>query len=253
MRNSMRGISFFLVLVLMAAVALSGCSTRRYAREAATTAAAAVDAKLPALVDKDRELGERIDAVDRRAQTGISEAQAARQGAATADQKAVAADTKATAAQEAATTADGKAVTADRKAEDALGRVSRLSLASLENYQVTDTQTVTFQFNRSSLSNNAKATLDRIASSVQNQGGYVVELRGFTDSTGSESYNYGLSQRRAESVRRYLVEKNVPLRRISLVGLGESNPAADNRTAAGRQQNRRVQIQVLRAQGQSGM
>lgn len=249
MRNSMRRISFFVVLVLMAAVALSGCATRQYARDEA----AAVDAKLPALVDKDRELGERIQAVDGRAQTGISEAQAARQAAATADQKAVAGDTKATAAQEAATTADGKAVTADRKAEDALGRINRLSLASLENYQVTETQTVTFPVNRSSLSNDAKATLDGIARSVQNQRAYVIELRGFTDSTGSESYNYGLSQRRAESVRRYLVEKNVPLLRISLVGLGKSNPAADNRTAAGRQQNRRVQIQVLRAQGQSGM
>ena len=248
MRNSMRRISFFVVLVLMAAVALSGCSTRRYAREVA----AAVDAKLPALVDKDRELGERIEAVDRRAQTGISEAQAARQAAATADQKAVAADTKATAAQQAATTADGKTVTADRKAEDALGRMNRLSLASLENYRVTDTQTVTFPVNRSSLSNDAKATLERIANSVQNQRAYVIEVRGFTDSTGSESYNYGLSQRRAESAQRYLLEKNVPLLRISLVGLGESNPAADNRTAAGRQQNRRVQIQVLRAQGQSG-
>jgi outer membrane protein OmpA-like peptidoglycan-associated protein len=183
----------------------------------------------------------------------MSEAQAARQAAATADQKAVAGDTKATAAQEAATTADGKAVTADRKAEDALGRINRLSLASLENYQVTETQTVTFPVNRSSLSNDAKATLDGIARSVQNQRAYVIELRGFTDSTGSESYNDGLSQRRAESVRRYLVEKNVPLLRISLVGLGKSNPAADNRTVAGRQQNRRVQIQVLRAQGQSGM
>ncbi len=75
----------------------------------------------------------------------------------------------------------------------------------------------------------------------------MIELQGFTDSTGSESYNINLSQRRAENVLRYLVSKNVPLFRVSIVGLGEANPVADNKTRAGRDQNRRVEVRILKA------
>jgi OOP family OmpA-OmpF porin len=79
------------------------------------------------------------------------------------------------------------------------------------------------------------------------QSGYLVEIQGFTDSTGSENTNVALSQRRAENVLRYLVGKGVPLHRISIIGLGEANPAADNTTRDGRAQNRRVEIRVLRS------
>src|SRR5437870_7852254 len=93
-------------------------------------------------------------------------------------------------------------------------------------------------------------TLDAVADSVATrQGGDLIELEGFTDKIGTEKYNLGLSDRRVESVLRYLVSKGVPLYRISLVGLGEADPVADNQTAAGREQNRRVEIQVLRSLG----
>ena len=65
-------------------------------------------------------------------------------------------------------------------------------------------------------------------------------MQGFTDSIGSEAYNLKLSQRRADSVRQYLVDKGVPASRLDAVGKGEGSPIADNATAEGRAQNRRV-------------
>ncbi len=71
----------------------------------------------------------------------------------------------------------------------------------------------------------------------------VVEVRGYTDSTGSEPYNIKLSQRRAESVMSYLKEHGVT-NRLSAKGFGPSNPIADNKTKEGRLANRRVVLHV---------
>jgi OOP family OmpA-OmpF porin len=69
-------------------------------------------------------------------------------------------------------------------------------------------------------------------------------ISGHTDSTGSDAYNQDLSQRRAESVRAYLVSQGSPADKLSAVGYGESNPVADNGTKEGRAQNRRVELSV---------
>src|SRR5262249_21631702 len=117
-----------------------------------------------------------------------------------------------------------------------------------DNYTQSEVQTVTFDLNKANLSNQAKSTLDMVAGGLSGQRtGYMLELQGYTDSTGSEQYNIGLSQRRAESVQRYLVSKNIPLFRVSIVGLGKDNPIADNKTSQGRAQNRRVEVRVLKA------
>ncbi|MGB5258265.1 MAG: OmpA family protein [Woeseiaceae bacterium] len=73
----------------------------------------------------------------------------------------------------------------------------------------------------------------------------VVEVAGHTDSTGSDSYNQSLSERRAQSVSRYLTAQGVIPQRVITVGMGESRPVADNTTAAGRQANRRVEITMV--------
>ena len=73
----------------------------------------------------------------------------------------------------------------------------------------------------------------------------VVEVAGHTDSTGSEDYNQGLSERRASSVSRYLVAKGISDQRFITVGMGELRPVADNATAEGRQSNRRVEITMV--------
>jgi OOP family OmpA-OmpF porin len=73
----------------------------------------------------------------------------------------------------------------------------------------------------------------------------AVIAEGHTDSIGSDAYNQKLSEQRAESVRRYLVNGGIEAGRISTEGFGESRPVASNQTADGRAQNRRVELRVL--------
>ena len=68
---------------------------------------------------------------------------------------------------------------------------------------------------------------------------------GHTDSIGSDAYNQALSVRRAEAVKAYLVTKGVAANRITASGKGKSQPVADNRTAAGREKNRRVDVEII--------
>jgi len=219
---------------------LSGCASRKYVRQQ-------TQALEPAIQEANngvKENAERIDAVDRRAQQGITAAGAA-------DQKAAAAQTAANNAATAAQAADRKADTANQGVQTANNRINTLEtrVAGInDNYTQSESQTVLFAFNKATLDDKAKATLDSIASSVSGlRTGYMLELQGYTDARGSEQYNIGLSQRRAEAVERYLVSKQVPLFRISIVGLGKDNPVADNKNEQGRTQNRRVEVRVLRS------
>jgi outer membrane protein OmpA-like peptidoglycan-associated protein len=86
--------------------------------------------------------------------------------------------------------------------------------------------------------------LDRVANILVRYPQTTILVEGHTDSTGSEAYNQQLSERRAHSVKRLLVERGVEDYRISAVGYGESRPVATNDTAAGRQMNRRVEIRI---------
>jgi outer membrane protein OmpA-like peptidoglycan-associated protein len=95
------------------------------------------------------------------------------------------------------------------------------AVASALNYRLVDKADVTFGFNKATLTPNARATLDDLASKFRSQPRAVVELAGFTDPIGSPDYNLGLSRRRAWAVQRYLVEHDVPLRSIHVVGMGE--------------------------------
>ena len=232
------------LIVVAGIVVLPGCATRKYVRNQVGTLQPAIqDAQ-----NATKENAERIDAVDRRAQQGITAAQGAAQAA---DQKATQAGQAAQTAQQAAQTADRKADTASQGVQQANNRINTVEtrLNSInDNYTAGETQAIVFRLNSTTLSDQAKSTLDRIAGDVSSQRtGYMIELQGFTDNTGSEGYNINLSQRRAENVLRYLVSKNVPLYRISIVGLGEANPVADNKTRTGRDQNRRVEVRILKS------
>jgi OOP family OmpA-OmpF porin len=219
---------------------LSGCASKKYVRNQIQTVQPAIQEAQNA----SKENAERIDAVDRRAQEGITAAQAA-------DQKAGQAQQTAQTAQNAAQAADRKADNANQGVQQANTKINTLEsrISSInDNYTQSETQTVTFSLNSSTLSQEAKSSLDQIASDLSGQAsGYMLELQGYTDSTGSEQYNVGLSQRRAEAVERYLVSKSVPLFRVSIVGLGKDNPIADNKTSTGRAQNRRVEVRVLKS------
>jgi outer membrane protein OmpA-like peptidoglycan-associated protein len=221
---------------------LSGCASRKYVR----LQTQALEPSIQEAQNGVKENAERIDAVDRRAQQGVTAAGAA-------DTKATAAQQAAAAAATAAQAADRKADTANQGVQTANNRINTLEtrISSInDNYTQSSIETITFDTNKSTLSNQAKSTLDKVAGDVSGQRtGFMLELQGYTDGQGSEQYNIGLSQRRAESVERYLVSKNVPLFRVSIVGLGKDSPVADNKTKEGRAQNRRVEVRVLKSAG----
>jgi len=245
MISPIRQWSVFGVGMLAGVMVLSGCATKKYVREQVAT----VQPSIQEAQNGVKENAERIDAVDKRAQQGITAAQSAAQAA---DGKATQAGQAAQTAQNAAQAADRKADTANQGVQQANNRIGTLEtrVGNIDNYTQSETQTVTFPLNSAKLNDQAKSTLDKIASDVGGQrSGYMLQIQGYTDGTGDEQYNIGLSQRRAEAVERYLVSKNVPLFRIAIVGLGKDSPVADNKTRDGRAQNRRVEIQVLKSGG----
>ena len=71
-----------------------------------------------------------------------------------------------------------------------------------------------------------------------------IVVKGHTDSSGTESYNLNLSEERAENVRKYLVAEGVSASRVTAIGFGEAYPLVSNDTSSGRQQNRRVELEI---------
>jgi len=124
-------------------------------------------------------------------------------------------------------------------------------VSDLDNYQVSGSATVYFKTNSSALSPQAKQDLDSIAQKAQSAKGYVVEIAGFADTTGRVALNQALSERRADTVTRYLEQQgNIPIHRIlAPAGMGTSHEAAENNTAEGRKMNRRVEVKLLVNQG----
>ena len=99
-----------------------------------------------------------------------------------------------------------------------------------------------FEFDKSSLTAGAKDTLQVVVNTLRNFPDAKIEIQGHTDWIGSEVYNQKLSERRANTVRDYLISVGIAATRITTIGYGESQPIATNETAAGRAENRRVVI-----------
>jgi OOP family OmpA-OmpF porin len=102
-----------------------------------------------------------------------------------------------------------------------------------------------YDFNKSDLKPEGKATLDKIARDLSKIKLEVIIAVGNTDSIGTDAYNMALGQRRAQSVKTYLVSKGVDGSRIYTESKGKSNPVASNATAEGRAKNRRTDIEVV--------
>ena len=102
-----------------------------------------------------------------------------------------------------------------------------------------------YDFDKSTLKPEGKATLDKIAADLSKIKLEVIIAVGNTDSIGTDAYNMALGQRRAQSVKDYLVSKGVDQSRIYTESKGKSNPVASNATAEGRAKNRRTDIEVV--------
>lgn len=148
-----------------------------------------------------------------------------------------------------ANTAKGGAKAAQETADSAVAGVNATNdrISALDDYVPQTVLAVNFKSGSAVLSEDSKAKLDDVATKALNAKGYVLEVSGFADASGSVDGNRALSQRRADAVIRYLVENHsIPLRRIvTPYGFGESHPIAENSSREGRAQNRRVEVKLL--------
>src|ERR1700747_3368124 len=117
----------------------------------------------------------------------------------------------------------------------------------LDDYDTKGQATVSFKVASSTISKEDKEELKKLATAATGLNGYIIEIKGFADSSGSASMNDTLSENRAKAVVGYLIrECNVPVWRIVAPGaMGEFQPAASNETATGRAENRRVEVKIL--------
>jgi len=161
-----------------------------------------------------------------------------------AGEAAKAADQKAGAAQQSADGANQAADGARTFAEQGLNKMDQ-SMQAMNKFQVAKEDAVLFEFNQDKLTADGKAKLDEIAQQAGSMDRFVIELQGFTDKSGSPTYNETLSEARVQAVARYLAnEHKIPVRNISMLGAGYARPVADDKTREGRKMNRRVEVRL---------
>lgn len=207
--------------------------------DTALKAAMAVDARaIPIEKEQDRMAGQ-LDETTSVATGARDAAKAAQDSADKAQSSADQAQSTADAAKTDAASARQIAVNAHEK------------IAAIDDFDTAESLTVTFNAGSAVLTKEAKAQLDEFASKVLASRGYVVEVAAFASSEGATSANYRLSEARAEAVRNYLIAKGsvAPRRIVDPYGGGENNPIADNKTRAGRMQNRRAEVKLLVSKG----
>jgi len=238
-------------IAITAALGLSllgtGCATKKYvaktvapveqrvgsAESKNTEQDKALAAHTTQFGDVDRELSQTKERVT----TADAKATQAGEAAKAADQKAGAAQTS---ADNAKTAADG----ARTFAEQGLTKLDQ-NMQAMNKFQMATSESVLFGFDQDTLTDDAKAQLDKLAAQAGGMERYVIEIQGYTDKSGTPAYNETLSERRAQAVARYLAANHqIPVRSISILGLGYAQPVADDKTRDGRKANRRVEIRL---------
>jgi len=204
-----------LALVLVVTLGVSGCATKTFVQEQVAQATKASDTKIG-------EVQKQVEV------TQMDVANLKKSDAAQSEQLTKLSDT----------------------AKEALARATEAGKLAKGKFMFEVTLTdeaVKFGFNKTELSAEAKAALDAFSARVKGENkNLYVEVQGHTDSVGSEKVNLQLGQSRAEEVMRYLnMQGGLPLHRMNVISYGEYKPIADNKTAAGRSQNRRVTLVVL--------
>ena len=148
--------------------------------------------------------------------------------------------------QQARLDAERKTADAEKRAKEAQDSLAKLAMVKQEErgMVITLSGSVLFASNKSELLPEAQTRLDQVAAALLATKERSIVVEGYTDARGSETYNIDLSRRRAESVRGYIVSKGYDADLIKSNGLGKARPIADNASAEGRANNRRVEIVV---------
>jgi outer membrane protein OmpA-like peptidoglycan-associated protein len=124
--------------------------------------------------------------------------------------------------------------------------IATIAAVSIEENATIILNNIFFDFDSHVLKPNSQPELNRIVTLMKERAGMQVEIMGHTDSTGPDVYNLGLSERRAKSVTKYLVDNGVSSSRITTSFFGEAKPAVDNSTAENRRKNRRVEFKIIK-------
>jgi outer membrane protein OmpA-like peptidoglycan-associated protein len=149
---------------------------------------------------------------------------------------------EAEAAKQQVATAQATAEIKAEEAESARRELAELQAKRTDRGMVLTLGDVLFDTNAATLKPGAASTMDRLAKYLSENAETRLLIEGHTDSTGSEAYNEELSRRRAQAVANDLETRGVDSTRLEVIGRGEGYPVADNSSAAGRQQNRRVEV-----------
>jgi outer membrane protein OmpA-like peptidoglycan-associated protein len=210
-------------VVLPAALLLvSGCATKKWVSEYVGKEKVDIDQRITGVDQKagadSQRVDQKVDGVDTRLKSA--------EGTLTQTTET------AKGAQARADSAHSKADSAYSKADEANSRLTRLWSSRNSRNQV-ETYQVLFGFDKWDLNDGAHTTLAAIIKEMKENPNLTVDLQGYADPVGSYPYNVGLSQRRVESVRRFLVEQGIELPRINLIGLGpiaeKGTPNAEKR------------------------
>jgi len=229
--------------MLVGALLAGGCATKKYVRN--TTAP--IQAKVDQVGDQTTHNGQQIEdtrgqlkQLDEKATNGIS---SATERASSADQHAATADQHAGEAM-------NKANSANELGEQNSTAITSLRgvIANIDDYKLQTSAAVPFGFNKYVLTNESKEDLDKLAEQVKADKRFFIAVEGYTDSTGSRTYNETLSQKRADAVVHYLVSKHdIPIYRIHMIGLGMDKPVDEAKNRVARAKNRRVEVKVFSA------
>lgn len=238
-----------MMAVLSGAMLAGGCATKKFVRNTA----APIQSKVDQVAETQTKQGTTIEETRKdieRHETGINAAK----------ERAMSAENRANDAMNQANKADQNAMQAQGLANKAGQDVNALrdnvtnQFNSLDNYQMAAEVSVPFAFNKFTLTQKAKQELDDFLAQHGNLKRYYIAVEGYTDRTGSATYNEELSRKRAEQVVEYLVAKHdIPVYRIQRVGLGKEKPADEGRTRASRAKNRRVEVKIFSADQMSAM
>ena len=217
-------------------IVATGCATKGWVREEMGKQEAQVGQRIGQVDERigaeAQRVDKRVETVDKRVDTVEGRVS---QEAQKTDVRVGTLETTVTSTSEAVRGARERADAAMAKAEGVDGRLTRL-WSNRYNGKVVETVNVQFGFNRSELDDGAQTTLLGLVKEMQANPGLTVDLVGYTDTKGPRDYNYSLSQRRVEAVRRFLVEKGVQIGRIQAVGLGalsdRGTPEAQKRRVA---------------------
>jgi len=228
----MRGIARTAILLPAVLVIFSACATKSWVREN--------------MSKKEIEMGQRVEGVDQRVDALDQKVVAVDGKVATESQRVDEVGSRVntmgvtiTETSEAARSAKEASLAAMAKADSVDSRVTRI-WTNRYNPKPVDTVNVLFAFDKADLDDRAQTALSNLAKDLQSNQNLVVELTGFTDGRGSREYNYQLSQRRVEAVRRYLVERGVQMGWIMGLGLG---PVSDKGGSA--LESRRVTAKLM--------